>query len=127
MEKGFYMVTMHSSTFESWGWKQSKGTTLIQSDKVTFNGDDTIALFNPNGIIVDLYGEHGVDGTGKLWFVFLSNKCPLRRSMQLIRPDPLLALHFAGSTQTATHIEKTEAPRRQRGMLTTGQSEPRSR
>ena len=77
IEKGFYMVTMHNSTFESWGWKQRKGITLIQSDGVTFNGDDTIALFNPNGTIVDLYGEHGVDGTGKPWFVFASNECPL--------------------------------------------------
>lgn len=34
---------------------------------VTGNGDDGYGLIDPNGVLVDMFGELGVDGTGTAW------------------------------------------------------------
>ncbi len=39
---------------------------VIPSSGVTSNGDDTIELFK-NNVLIETYGELGVDGTGQLW------------------------------------------------------------
>jgi hypothetical protein len=39
---------------------------VIPDDGVSSNGDDTVELFK-NGILIETYGELGVDGTGQFW------------------------------------------------------------
>ncbi len=39
---------------------------VVPDGGVTSNGDDTIELFK-NGVLIETYGELGIDGTGALW------------------------------------------------------------
>ncbi len=57
-----------ATAFDSiWGILEGDFLNVIEGPALQFNGDDAVALHNPSGGIVDVYGVIGEDGTGKPW------------------------------------------------------------
>ncbi len=54
----------HTSDFNTYF---ANNLTPIESSVVNINGDDRLAIFNASDVMVDLFGEDGVDGTGSEW------------------------------------------------------------
>lgn len=63
LESGKCYVIANGSKFDSY-----YNTTANQySGSINSNGDDTHVLEDASGTMIDIYGEIGVDGTGKAW------------------------------------------------------------
>ena len=64
---GFFIVSPNALGFENvYGFAANQD--IGEGGPADSNGDDDIALINPNGEIVDLYGENGgIDNSGTAW------------------------------------------------------------
>ena len=60
--KGFYVVTNSAAKFSNdHGFDANQGTSA--TGVASANGDDTIALLNPSGKVIDIFGVPGVDSS----------------------------------------------------------------
>jgi predicted extracellular nuclease len=72
---GAYLIVAKSQVdFEA---RFGAGLNVVYSSAVDVNGDDVLTLEH-NGVIIDVFGELGVDGTGQAWEY--TNRCADRFS-----------------------------------------------
>ncbi|WP_196895133.1 choice-of-anchor I family protein [Aureivirga marina] len=60
----FIYITNGAETFET---EYAITTNVLESGTISSNGDDAFQIVNPEGIIIDRFGEDGVDGSDTSW------------------------------------------------------------